>query len=66
MDNNGWGSSRWVRLIPVAFITYSLAYVDRANYSIGSAAGLRQDLGITGGQDAQGEAVVPISIVALY
>jgi len=52
MDNNGWGSSRWVRLIPVAFITYSLAYVDRANYSIGSAAGLRQDLGITGGQDA--------------
>ena len=25
-------SSRWARLIPVAFITYSLAYVDRANY----------------------------------
>jgi sugar phosphate permease len=44
--------SRWLRLIPVAFITYSLAYVDRANYSIGSAAGLSKDLGITGEQDA--------------
>jgi MFS family permease len=43
---------RWMRLIPVAFITYSLAYVDRANYSIGSAAGLGRDLGITGQQDA--------------
>jgi MFS family permease len=38
--------------MPVAFITYSLAYVDRANYSIGSAAGLSKDLGITGEQDA--------------
>jgi sugar phosphate permease len=41
-------SSRWARLVPIAFITYSLAYVDRANYSIGSAAGLTTDLGITG------------------
>jgi len=48
----GWGRSRWIRLMPVAFITYSLAYVDRANYSIGSAAGLSKDLGITGEQDA--------------
>jgi sugar phosphate permease len=46
------GDSRWARLVPVAFITYSLAYVDRANYSIGSAAGLGKDLGITGEQDA--------------
>ncbi len=44
--------SRWARLVPVAFITYSLAYVDRANYSIGSAAGLAKDLGITGNADA--------------
>jgi sugar phosphate permease len=41
-------SSRWGRLVPIAFITYSLAYVDRANYSIGAAAGLTKDLGITG------------------
>lgn len=40
--------SRWARLVPIAFITYSLAYVDRANYSIGSASGLTKDLGITG------------------
>jgi len=41
-------SSRWARLAPVVFITYSLAYVDRANYSIGAAGGLSGDLGITG------------------
>ncbi len=52
MPSTGIGTARWQRLIPVAFITYSLAYVDRANYSIGSAAGLGKDLGITGEQDA--------------
>ena len=41
-------SSRWMRLAPIVFVTYSLAYVDRANYSIGSAGGLAGDLGITG------------------
>jgi sugar phosphate permease len=45
-------SSRWARLIPVAFITYSLAYVDRANYGIGAAGGLATDLGITGEANA--------------
>jgi sugar phosphate permease len=52
MATGGIGGSRWARLVPVAFITYSLAYVDRANYSIGSAGGLAKDLGITGEQDA--------------
>lgn len=28
--------SRWYRLIPVVFITYSLAYLDRANFGFGS------------------------------
>jgi sugar phosphate permease len=41
--------NRWGRLIPVAFITYSLAYVDRANYSFGAAAGMAHDLNITEG-----------------
>ncbi|HEX3346716.1 MAG TPA: MFS transporter, partial [Acetobacteraceae bacterium] len=41
--------ARWARLVPVAFITYSLAYVDRANYSFGAAAGLAKDLNITEG-----------------
>jgi sugar phosphate permease len=48
MATTGRYSSRWARLVPVVFITYSLAYVDRANYSIGSAGGLSKDLGITG------------------
>lgn len=39
--------SRWIRLVPVAFITYSLAYLDRANYSFGVAGGMQQDLNIT-------------------
>jgi len=43
---------RWARLVPIAFITYSLAYVDRANYSIGAAGGLGSDLKITGEANA--------------
>ncbi|MGM0876306.1 MAG: MFS transporter [Bacillota bacterium] len=38
---------RWLRLIPVVFITYSLAYLDRANYGFGAAAGMATDLQIT-------------------
>lgn len=44
--------SRWGKLVPIAFITYSLAYVDRANYSIGAAGGLASDLKITGEENA--------------
>jgi sugar phosphate permease len=43
-------SKRWRRLIPVAFITYSFAYLDRSNYSIGSAGGLTTRLHITPAQ----------------
>lgn len=39
-------SQRWRRLVPLAFITYSFAYLDRSNYSIGVAGGLKHDLGI--------------------
>ncbi|MBD2704182.1 MFS transporter [Spirosoma sp. BT702] len=39
--------SRWYRLLPIAFITYSLAYLDRANYGFGAASGLAADLKIT-------------------
>lgn len=42
-------SQRWRRLIPVVFITYSLAYLDRSNYSLGAAGGLKHDLGIGAG-----------------
>ncbi|HEY5753250.1 MAG TPA: MFS transporter [Chthoniobacterales bacterium] len=40
-------SSRWWRLIPIVFITYSLAYLDRANYSFAAASGMAGDLKIT-------------------
>ena len=39
--------ARWYRLIPIAFITYSLAYLDRANFGFGAAGGMATDLGIT-------------------
>jgi len=39
--------ARWFRLVPVAFITYSLAYLDRANFAFGVAGGMATDLKIT-------------------
>ena len=39
--------SRWYRLIPVAFITYSLAYLDRANFGFAAAGEMTNDLNIT-------------------
>jgi sugar phosphate permease len=40
-------ASRWYRLIPVIFITYSLAYLDRANFGFGAAGGMAADLHIS-------------------
>lgn len=37
---------RWYRLIPVAFITYSLAYLDRANFGFAAAGEMAKDLHI--------------------
>jgi sugar phosphate permease len=45
--NTTIAKSRWFRLIPVAFITYSLAYLDRANFGFGVAGGMSGDLQIT-------------------
>ncbi|MBD0365715.1 MAG: MFS transporter [Flavisolibacter sp.] len=45
--NNKFASSRWYRLIPVAFITYSLAYLDRANFGFAAAGEMAKDLNIT-------------------
>jgi sugar phosphate permease len=38
---------RWLYLLPAVFVTYSLAYLDRANYGFGAAAGLATTLHIT-------------------
>ncbi|PWC09693.1 MFS transporter [Brenneria roseae subsp. americana] len=40
---------RWWYLMPIIFITYSLAYLDRANYGFAAASGIEVDLGITKG-----------------
>ena len=40
-------SQRWRRLVPLVFVTYSLAYLDRSNYSIGVDGGLKHSLGLT-------------------
>lgn len=45
-------SLRWARLMPLVFITYSLAYLDRVNYGFGAAGGLAKTLGITPGVSA--------------
>lgn len=50
--SNALSSQRWRRLVPLVFVTYSLAYLDRSNYSIGVAGGLKGDLGLTPGWSA--------------
>ena len=46
------GTQRWKRLLPIVFVTYSLAYLDRSNYSLAVAGGMKEDLQITGGVSA--------------
>ncbi len=43
---------RWLYLLPAVFVTYSLAYLDRANYGFGAAAGMAKTLHITGEQNS--------------
>jgi len=38
---------RWLYLMPVVFVTYSLAYLGRSNFGFGAAAGLATSLHIT-------------------
>ncbi len=38
---------RFARIVPLAFVTYSLAYLDRVNYGFGAAGGMARDLGVT-------------------
>lgn len=42
-------SRRWWYIMPIVFITYSLAYLDRANYGFAAASGMAADLNITPG-----------------
>jgi sugar phosphate permease len=43
---------RWRRLVPIAFVTYSLAYLDRTNFGIATASGMAASLGIDGAKSS--------------
>src|ERR1700679_2424360 len=43
---------RWTVLLPVILISYSLSYLDRANFSFGAAAGMASDLHISAAQNS--------------
>ncbi|MEU3713419.1 MFS transporter [Streptomyces catenulae] len=47
-----WASSRARHLMPVAFLTYSLAYLDKSNYSLASAGGMADELHLSAGLDS--------------
>jgi len=52
MKKHTLAPKRWWYIMPIVFITYSLAYLDRANFSFASAAGINDDLGITKGMSS--------------
>ena len=43
---------RWTVLLPVIFVSYSLSYLDRANFSFGAASGMAGDLHISAAQNS--------------
>ncbi|RVU23087.1 MFS transporter [Streptomyces antnestii] len=43
---------RWTRLMPIVFVTYSFAYLERSNFSVATAGGMADDLHITGSVSA--------------
>ena len=38
---------RFARIVPIAFVTYSLAFLDRINYGFGAAGAMGRDLGMS-------------------
>jgi sugar phosphate permease len=42
-----FANRRWLRIVPVVFITFSLAFLDRANFGFATAGGMAEDLDIT-------------------
>ncbi len=47
MKRTSLAPRRWWYIIPIVFVTYSLAYLDRANYGFAAASGMAEDLHIT-------------------
>ncbi len=52
MSQDRLAARRWWFIMPIIFISYSLAYVDRSNFSFAAAAGINDDLGITQGMSS--------------
>ncbi len=52
MDTLKLATRRWWYIMPIVFITYSLAYLDRANYGFAAASGMAEDLMITPGMSS--------------
>ncbi|MEG0248930.1 MAG: MFS transporter, partial [Pseudomonas sp.] len=44
MQTTSLARRRWWYIMPIVFITYSLAYLDRANYGFAAASGMADDL----------------------
>lgn len=59
MNSSTNAAKRWWYIMPIVFITYSPAYLDRANFSFASAAGINEDLGITKDLFPAGRTVFP-------
>lgn len=57
-------AKRLLYIMPIVFITYSLAYLGRANFSFASAAGINEDPGITKGISSLPGAVYEIGTLA--
>ncbi len=47
LDRGFLASKRWTKLVPIAFVTYSLAYLDRSNFSIAVAGGMESELDLS-------------------
>ncbi len=47
MARSPFSARRWWHVLPVVFVAYSLAFLDRVNFSFAAAAGMSRDLHIT-------------------
>src|SRR5680860_1114215 len=47
INNQTLAKKRWYKITPIVFITFSLAYVDRANFGFAAAGGMAEDLNIS-------------------
>ena len=59
-----WTSDRWRRIIPAAFLMYTIAYIDRTNYSL-AIPSLQAEFGLNAGEAGVGAGVFFIGYLLL-